>query len=108
MKVDHCQHHDRPLSCPSSPESIPHSYHRPEEHLPVKETSPNFRIPVGLYLRSSYVFRILSKEKDIETVCCGTIVNQTNQINCCLSLALFTTTSRNWFIVYRIQVCFSS
>ncbi|XP_015795124.1 uncharacterized protein LOC107371526 isoform X3 [Tetranychus urticae] len=70
LKVDNCEYSEPPISCPSLPPgSVPHSYHRPTEHLPVAEVHPSFRIPIGLYLRSSYIFRILSKERNAETPC---------------------------------------
>jgi len=71
MKVDHCEYKEKPLSCPSLPpgaDDVPHSYHRPLEHLPMAESSHSFRIPIGLYLKSTYVFRVLSKERNFETV----------------------------------------
>lgn len=69
LKVDNCEYKEPPISCPSLPPgSVPHSYHRPSEHLPIAEVHPSFRIPIGLYLRSSYIFRILAKERNVETV----------------------------------------
>ena len=71
MKVDHCEFKDNPTSClspHSGAENIPQSYHRSSDHHLVAETSPNWRIPIGLYLRSSYVFRIQSKDIESDSV----------------------------------------
>lgn len=71
MKVDHCEFKDNPTSClspHSGAENIPQSYHRSSDHHLVAETSPNWRIPIGLYLKSSYVFRIQSKDIEFDSV----------------------------------------
>ncbi|RWS17637.1 myelin regulatory factor-like protein [Dinothrombium tinctorium] len=67
LKVDHCEYKEKPSACPSNTENIPPSYHRPIDHIPTEEISPSFKIPVGLYLKSTFVFRILAKEAQIVT-----------------------------------------
>ncbi|XP_074603322.1 uncharacterized protein LOC141856791 [Brevipalpus obovatus] len=74
-KVDHCINQEKAIGCPSaSMDSVPHLYHRPEEHSPIRESNPRFRIPIGIYLQSTYVFRILAKDKDADTPCLISIV----------------------------------
>lgn len=71
MKVDHCEFKDNPTACPSpheGAENIPQSYHRSPDHHLVAENSPHWRIPIGLYLRSTYIFRILARDVDVDSV----------------------------------------
>jgi hypothetical protein len=71
MKVDHCEFKTNPTSCPSpheGAENVPQSYHRSTDHLLVPENNPNWRIPIGLYLRSTFIFRILSRDSVSDSV----------------------------------------
>lgn len=69
MKVDHCETKDRPISCPSGNfENIPRLYKKGSDHILQPEINPHWRIPIGIYLKSSYVFRIQAKDVEIDTV----------------------------------------
>ncbi|KPM07882.1 hypothetical protein QR98_0063900 [Sarcoptes scabiei] len=70
MKVDHCETKDRPISCPSGNfENIPRLYKKGSDHILQPEINPHWRIPIGIYLKSSYVFRIQAKDVEIDTPC---------------------------------------
>lgn len=70
MKVDHCQLKElTPVSCQSGHyDNIPQSYKKGTHHILMPESNPNWRLPIGVYQRSSYVFRILARDIDIDSV----------------------------------------
>lgn len=71
LKVDHCASRAQPTPCPSAAEgadNVPQSYHSPIEHILVPEMTPNWRIPIGLYLRSTFIFRVLSRDSVYDSV----------------------------------------
>ena len=65
MKVDHCEMKEKPITCSSGyygMENIPQSYKKTADHILLPESSPHWRLPIGIYQRSSYIFRILSRD----------------------------------------------
>lgn len=86
MKVDHCEARSpQPTGCAAANgqyESLPPIYNKKEEvitgsngqqHAPsaahlMAESNPHWRLPIGIYLRSAYVFRILARHVDVDTV----------------------------------------
>lgn len=70
MKVDHCEAKEKPASCPSGYyENIPQSYEKKPDHILLPESNPHWRLPIGIYQRSTYVFRILARDILIDSVC---------------------------------------
>ncbi|CAG2161644.1 unnamed protein product [Oppiella nova] len=69
MKVDHCESKSKPTSCSNAhDDDVPQSYHRSTDHILVPEMTPNWRIPIGLYMRSAFIFRILSRDSVSDSV----------------------------------------
>ena len=69
MKVDHCDLKETPVSCQSGTyENIPQLYKKGSSHIILPESNPHWRLPIGIYLRSSYVFRILARDVDVDSV----------------------------------------
>lgn len=70
MKVDHCDRKDSaPLSCQLGYyDNIPQSYKKGSQHILTPESNPHWRLPIGIYQRSSYVFRILARDTDADSV----------------------------------------
>ena len=71
LKVDLCDNKEKPLSCQAPArdgDSVPHSYHHLSTVSLDAEISPSFRIPIGLYLKSTYVFRVLAQSSNSDTV----------------------------------------
>ncbi|XP_054165313.1 uncharacterized protein LOC128962921 isoform X2 [Oppia nitens] len=72
MKVDHCESKTKPASCVTAhdgADDVPQSYHRSTDHILVPETTPNWRIPIGIYMRSTFVFRILARDSVADSPC---------------------------------------
>ncbi|KAF8771004.1 Myelin regulatory factor like protein [Argiope bruennichi] len=68
--VDHCQPDDKPVACPvpqSGAGDLPHDYIR-DQNL-TEEVDPSWRLPVGLYLRSTYRFRVQTRTVVSDTPC---------------------------------------
>ncbi|KAH9416977.1 hypothetical protein DERP_011706 [Dermatophagoides pteronyssinus] len=72
MKVDHCEMKEKPVTCSSGyygMENIPQSYKKTADHILLPESSPHWRLPIGIYQRSSYIFRILSRDIIADSPC---------------------------------------
>ncbi|GFR22083.1 myelin regulatory factor [Trichonephila clavata] len=68
--VDHCQPDAKPVACPvpqSGAGDLPHDYIR-EQNL-TEEVNPSWRLPIGLYLRSTYRFRVQARTVVSDTPC---------------------------------------
>ncbi|GFU04838.1 myelin regulatory factor [Nephila pilipes] len=68
--VDHCQPDAKPVACPvpqSGAGDLPHDYIR-EQNL-TEEVDPSWRLPIGLYLRSTYRFRVQARTVVSDTPC---------------------------------------
>ena len=72
MKVDHCELKELksvPVSCQSGHyDNIPQSYKKGPHHILMAESNPYWGLPIGIYQRSSYVFRILARDIDVDSV----------------------------------------
>src|SRR5699024_6978499 len=76
MKVDHCEVNEKPVSCPAGYyDNIPHSYKKGSDHILLPESNPHWRLPIGIYLKSAYVFRILARDVIVDSVSFLTISN---------------------------------
>lgn len=78
MKVDHCEMKEKPVTCSSGyygMENIPQSYKKTADHILLPESSPHWRLPIGIYQRSSYIFRILSRDIIADSVCILMIIS---------------------------------
>lgn len=67
--IDHCQP-DKPVACPmpqNGAGDLPHDYIR-EQNL-TEEFDPSWRLPIGLYLQSTYRFRVQSRTVISDTPC---------------------------------------
>ena len=70
MKVDHCALKEVPISCQTGHyDNIPQSYKKGPHHILMPESNPHWRLPIGIYQHSSYVFRILARNVDADSVC---------------------------------------
>lgn len=72
MKVDHCEMKEKPVSCSSGyygVENLPQSYKKAADHILLPESNPHWRLPIGIYQRSSYMFRILARDVIADSVC---------------------------------------
>ncbi|KAG8196834.1 hypothetical protein JTE90_027547 [Oedothorax gibbosus] len=68
--VDHCQPDGKPVACPvpqNGAGDLPHDYTR-EQNL-TEEVDPNWRLPIGLYLKSTYRFRVQARTVVTDTPC---------------------------------------
>ncbi|XP_042901013.2 myelin regulatory factor [Parasteatoda tepidariorum] len=68
--VDHCQPDAKPEACLSRHNGagdLPHDYIR-EQNL-TEEVDPSWRLPIGLYLRSTYRFRVQARTVVSDTPC---------------------------------------
>lgn len=105
MKVDHCEARSpQPTGCATSNgqyENLPPIYNKKQgqgpgshgQHTPISahlmaESNPHWRLPIGIYLRSAYVFRILARHVDVDTVSVYIIVFMLLLIFCLLSCLL--------------------
>ncbi|KAH7636565.1 myelin regulatory factor-like [Dermatophagoides farinae] len=72
MKVDHCEMKEKPVSCSSGyygVENLPQSYKKAADHILLPESNPHWRLPIGIYQRSSYMFRILARDVIADSPC---------------------------------------